>query len=260
MATIHLLSYCRHQSTMNSFPSIWLLSQNIIHSEPLAVDKFVSLEHPNLGVLVLPGIEQFIWFIFRLMSSKPGHARNRKIPTKSTNPWRISWQVLVMTTHETGLIMSPMASQITSLTIVYLHVYSKKTSKLRDTGLCEGNSPVTGEFPAQRASTRKMFPFDDVVMSLWGTFWAVELAEVHAVCFILARFVNIRYNNITMSLVSSQNTGNSKVYWTSLFMLISKETSKPPLPALCEGNRNVTRGPFYVNPLVTWEFPSQWAQ
>ena len=30
---------------------------------------------------------------------------------------------------------------------------SKKTSKLRVTGLCEGNSPVTGEFPAQRASS-----------------------------------------------------------------------------------------------------------
>ena len=29
---------------------------------------------------------------------------------------------------------------------------SKKTSKLSVTGLCVGNSPVTGEFPAQRAS------------------------------------------------------------------------------------------------------------
>ena len=29
---------------------------------------------------------------------------------------------------------------------------SKKTSKLRVTGLCAGNSPVTGEFPTQRAS------------------------------------------------------------------------------------------------------------
>ena len=29
---------------------------------------------------------------------------------------------------------------------------SKKTSKLRDTGLCAGNSPGTGEFPAQLAS------------------------------------------------------------------------------------------------------------
>ena len=29
---------------------------------------------------------------------------------------------------------------------------SKKTSKLRVSGLCGGNSPVTGEFPAQRAN------------------------------------------------------------------------------------------------------------
>ena len=41
---------------------------------------------------------------------------------------------------------------------------SKETSKLRVTGLCVRNSPVTGEFPAQRAVTRKMFPFDDVIM------------------------------------------------------------------------------------------------
>ena len=54
------------------------------------------------------------------------------------------------------VIMSAIASQITSLTIVYSAVYSrrrsKKTSKLRVTGLCEGNSPGTGEFPAQMAS------------------------------------------------------------------------------------------------------------
>ena len=52
---------------------------------------------------------------------------------------------------------------------------SKKTSKLRTTGLCEGNSPVTGEFPAQRPVTRKMFPFDDVIMSLMKMFvvWSI---------------------------------------------------------------------------------------
>ena len=42
--------------------------------------------------------------------------------------------------------MSVVASKIASLMI------EKKTSKLRVTGLCVGNSPVTGEFPAQRAS------------------------------------------------------------------------------------------------------------
>ena len=52
--------------------------------------------------------------------------------------------------------MGMMASQITSLSVFYSTAYSrrisKKTSKLRVTGLCVGNSPVTDEFPAQRAS------------------------------------------------------------------------------------------------------------
>ena len=34
---------------------------------------------------------------------------------------------------------------------------SKKTSKLRVTGLCVGNSPGTGEFPAQMASNAEIF-------------------------------------------------------------------------------------------------------
>ena len=50
-----------------------------------------------------------------------------------------------------------MASQFTSIAIVYSTPYcllrrSKKTSKLRVTGLCAGNSPESGEFPTQRAS------------------------------------------------------------------------------------------------------------
>ena len=45
---------------------------------------------------------------------------------------------------------------------------SKKTSKLCVTGLCEGNSPMTGEFPHKGPVTRKMFPFDDVIMG-WFT-------------------------------------------------------------------------------------------
>ena len=45
--------------------------------------------------------------------------------------------------HYSDAIMSTMASQITSLMIVCSTVYSRRRS---------GNSPVTGEFPAQRAS------------------------------------------------------------------------------------------------------------
>ena len=52
--------------------------------------------------------------------------------------------------------MGTVASQITSLTVVYSTVYSdadqRKHQSLRVSGLCVGNSPGTGEFPAQMAS------------------------------------------------------------------------------------------------------------
>ena len=43
--------------------------------------------------------------------------------------------------------------------------WSKKTAKLRVTGLCEGNSPGPVNSPHKGPITRKMFPFDDVIMS-----------------------------------------------------------------------------------------------
>ena len=84
--------------------------------------------------------------------------------------------ILHQGTHYNYVIMSAMASQVTSLTVVYSTVYSrrrsKKTSKLCVTGPCTGNSPVTGEWihrwPANSQHkgpvTRKIFPIDDVIM------------------------------------------------------------------------------------------------
>ena len=54
---------------------------------------------------------------------------------------------------------------------------SNKTSILRVTGLCGGNSPVTGEFPAQKASDGKMFPFDDVIMGYFTNYDCSSTSE-----------------------------------------------------------------------------------
>ena len=66
------------------------------------------------------------------------------------------WVPVVKSSHYNDVIIGAIASQITSLTIVYSTVYSgaeqKKTSKLRVTGLCAGHSPQAGEFSAQKAS------------------------------------------------------------------------------------------------------------
>ena len=62
---------------------------------------------------------------------------------------------------------------------------SKKTSKLRVTGLCAGNSPVTDEFPAQKASNAENFPFEDVIMLLTLPLFTSKLWSCHwsYVCF-----------------------------------------------------------------------------
>ena len=58
--------------------------------------------------------------------------------------------------HYCDVTMGAIASQITSLRLFaqpfIFRRRSKKTSKLRVTGLCAGNSSVTGEFPAQKTS------------------------------------------------------------------------------------------------------------
>ena len=58
--------------------------------------------------------------------------------------------------HYNDVIMSTMASQITSLTIVYTTVYSgadqRKHQSSASLAFVRGYSPMTGELPAQRAS------------------------------------------------------------------------------------------------------------
>ena len=76
--------------------------------------------------------------------------------------------------------MSAVVSQITSLTIVYLTIYSgadknktKETWKLRVTGFCEGDLPVNST--QKRPVTRKMFPFDDVIML--DIVWCIDTCD-----------------------------------------------------------------------------------
>ena len=61
--------------------------------------------------------------------------------------------------HYSDVIIGAIPSQITSLTIVYATVYSnayqRKHQSSASLAFVGGNSPVTGEFPAQMASNAK---------------------------------------------------------------------------------------------------------
>ena len=76
----------------------------------------------------------------------------------------------IQSVHYSDVIMSAMASQITNITTVYSTVYSGSDQrKLRVTGLCQGNSPVTYEFPSQRASN----------ISIWRRHHDISLDHHH---------------------------------------------------------------------------------
>ena len=58
---------------------------------------------------------------------------------------------------------------------------SKKTSKLRVTGLCADNSPVTGEFPAQMASNAEN-------VSIWWRHHAAPYSHYNMIWFTYSSF------------------------------------------------------------------------
>ena len=160
--------------------------------------------------------------------------------TVSSEAWTITFL------HYNDVIMGTTASQITSLTTVYSTVYSrrrsKKTSKLRVTGLCEGNSPVNS--PHKWPVTRKIFPFDDVIMwiiiELHKNGQVIRLTALDISCNVedyhrrLQRWPGqsswqpfrfsvwhtvswgflCHYNDIIMGAIASQITSLTIVYWT----------------------------------------------
>ena len=74
--------------------------------------------------------------------------------------------------HYSDVMMGAMATQSPAsllFTPPFIQAQMKKTSKLRVTGLCAGNSPETGELPAQMANYAENVSFDDVIMR-WRDF------------------------------------------------------------------------------------------
>ena len=94
--------------------------------------------------------------------------------------WLTAWW------HYNDVLMSTNASQITSLTIVYSTVYSGADQRYHQSSaplaFCVGNSLVTGEFPAQKASNAEN-------VSIWWRHHGIEiisvlcLASKHAMMF-----------------------------------------------------------------------------
>ena len=80
-------------------------------------------------------------------------------------PW---WYLAVLYSHYSDVVMGALASQITNLTIVYSTVYSdadqRKYQRPASLAFAWGSHRGLVISPHKVPVTRKMFPFDDVVM------------------------------------------------------------------------------------------------
>ena len=71
---------------------------------------------------------------------------------------------------------------------------SKKWSKLRVTGLCEGNSPVTGEFPSQRAGNAEN-------VHLVTSSWKENMGILHKLIFSYSCIFTIIWKTVMLAQV-----------------------------------------------------------
>ena len=86
----------------------------------------------------------------------PNHVREPQAVYNAARKISAGWhqmddRQILKALHYNDVRMSTIASQITIFNCLFRR-RSKKTSKLRVTGLCVGKSPETGKFPAQMAS------------------------------------------------------------------------------------------------------------
>ena len=107
------------------------------------------------------------WVVLNIVMLQHLNIRSSPIISRSILIWYCT------EIHYNDVIMSPLASQITSLAIVYSTVYSvadqRKHQSFVSLAFVRGihRGPVNS--PHKWSITRKMFPFDDVIMNMYST-------------------------------------------------------------------------------------------
>ena len=118
---------------------------------------------------------RFSWMIVPMMKTTGHlpHSSQMKFTTHMVSLVLVLYSLVDITAsepqslHYNDIIMGAMASQINSLTIVYLTLHSDQRKHQSSTSLAfvRGihRSPVNS--PHKESVTRKMFPFDDLIMA-----------------------------------------------------------------------------------------------
>ena len=131
--------------------------------------------------------------------------------------------------------MSAIASQITSLTIVYSIVYSDADQRKQSSASLAFVSPVNS--PHKWPVKRKMFPFDDVIMK--GLSTSRALPKLIWLALVILNLFRKHRNALEWPHNGPDGVSN---HHSRLFRRRSKKIPKLRVTGLCEGNPPVTGG------------------
>ena len=116
---------------------------------------------------------------------------------------------------------------------------SKKTSKLRVTGLCEGNSPVTGEFPSQRDSNAEnvsiWWRYHETHQWLVVEYICISEPDYHSLMRSDDGLLHVRTKPLTKPMIPVQWTLGDKLRGNSRKSNWKLPASTTPLPKLIHG-------------------------
>ena len=94
--------------------------------------------------------------------------------------------------HYSGIIMSMMASQITSLMIVYSTIYSGADQRNHQSSMSLAFVRGIHRWPMNSLHkgpvTQKMFPFDDVIMTQHCDYWCCTRPKTSSVATVLIKY------------------------------------------------------------------------
>ena len=126
---------------------------------------------------------------------------------KETFVWRSGDWLPPLIPYYNDVIMGAMASQITSLTVVYSIVYSaadqRKHQSSASLAFVRGIHRWPVNSPHKAPVTRRMFPFDDVIMALGILTWTRSVPSIREKW---ARFDTQRYGTFYHNI--SSGTGD----------------------------------------------------
>ena len=140
---------------------------------------------------------------------------------------------------------------------------SKKTSKLRVTGLCVGNSPGPVNSPHKGPVMRKMFPFDDGIMdnAVWSGKWkhifimtlTMTLTAKRFYCKTGSNSVQFDYTGVQTQLYIVHSSNSDLAKGTGSQMLYAS-TSGNTWGAINSEPHKVgnSGGSFLYRPLICW--------